>query len=162
MLFVCHFQRTQHARSTHRAPADLRLRERHRFAVGLQEQLLGGTRRGGFASVVGAHLFAVPQHDHRTATDPGGLRLDQGQHRLHGNRRINRRTTLAQHLATGLGGQRIGGSGHVFTGLAGLQVGAVTGSGFRRQRQGRGGRGVARGEGQGADDQRQGRQAKAA
>ncbi len=162
VLFMRHFQRAQHARCPDRAPADLRLRERHRFAVGLQEQLLGGAGRCGFATVIRAHLFAVPQHDHRAATDPGRLRLNQGQHRLHRNRRINRRTALTQHLAPGLGGQRIGSGGHVFAGVTGLQIGAVTGSGFRCQRQGRGGRGVARGEGQGADDQRQGRQAKAA
>jgi hypothetical protein len=100
-----------------------------------RNSFFGGAGRCGFATVVGAHLFAVPQHDHRAAADPGRLRLDQGQHRLHGNRRVDGRTALAQHLAPGLGGQRVGGCGHVLTGVASLQIGAVTGSGFRCQRQ---------------------------
>ncbi|VVN33876.1 hypothetical protein PS624_04991 [Pseudomonas fluorescens] len=162
MLVMGHHQCTQQPRCTDRATADLCLRERHRLAIGAQEQLLGGASRCGFATVVGAHLFTVPQHDHRAAADPGRLRLNQRQHRLHRNRRINRRTALTQHLATGLSSQRIGSRCHVFAGVAGLQIGAETGRGFRCHRQGRGGRGVAGGEGPGADDQRPGWQAQAA
>ncbi len=161
VLSMRQLQRPQYPGRTDRAPADLRLRKGHRFTVSLQEQLLGGPGRRRFAAVIGAHLLAIPQHNHRPATDPGRLRLNQRQHRLHRNRRINRRTTLTQHLPPGFGREWIGSSGHVFIGMTGLQISAVTGSGFRCQRQRRRGRGVACGEGQSADKQCQGWQVKA-
>ncbi|MNZ70303.1 hypothetical protein D3C78_886360 [compost metagenome] len=162
VFLVGQFQRAQHPRSTDRAPANLRLREWHRFTVSLQEEFFVGAGRCGFAAVVGAHGLAIPQHDQRTATDPRGLRLYQRQHRLHGNRRVDGRATLAQHLTPGCGGQRVGGRGHVFAGVLSLQVGAIP-----RRHLGRGGQGadrwgVAGGEGQGAGDERQGAEAIAA
>ena len=54
-------QRAQHARGAHRTPANLRLGERHRLAIGLQEQFFGGAGRCGFAAVVSAHGSCRPR-----------------------------------------------------------------------------------------------------
>ena len=129
------FKRAQYAWRPHRATTNLRLGERHRCAVGLQEKLLGGAGRCGFSAVISAHVLAVPQHDQRTTADAGGLRLDQRQYRLHRNRGIDGRTALTQHFPPGFGRQRIGGCCHVFRGVPGLQVGAITRGDFRRDGQ---------------------------
>ena len=88
-LFVRHLQGAQYARRTHRAPANLRIRERHRRTVGLQEQTLCRPGRCCFTAVISLHLLSIPQHDECTAADAGRLRFHQSQYRLHGNRRIN-------------------------------------------------------------------------
>jgi len=44
------------------------------------------------------------------AGDPGALRLDESEHRLHRNRRVDRVAPLAQNLKSGIDRQRIGGS----------------------------------------------------
>jgi hypothetical protein len=106
-------KRSQHPGRTHGAPADLCLGEGHRLAVGLQEQLLGGAGRGGFAPVVSAYGLTIPEHDQRATTDARGLRFDQRQNRLHGNGGIDGRATATQHLASGFGSQWVGGCGHV-------------------------------------------------
>ncbi|MNP05294.1 hypothetical protein D3C76_972410 [compost metagenome] len=63
-------QGSQHPRGAHRAPSDHRLGERHRLAIGLQEQFFAGAGRCGFAPVVSAHGLAVPEHDQRAAAYP--------------------------------------------------------------------------------------------
>ena len=88
-LLVRHLQGAQYPWSAHRAPANLRIRERHRRTVGLQEKTLRGPGRRSFAAVISLHVVPIPQHDERTAADAGRLRFHQGQYRLHGNRRIN-------------------------------------------------------------------------
>ncbi|MNL19096.1 hypothetical protein D3C87_1402780 [compost metagenome] len=128
----------QHARCAHRTTTDLCLSERHRLSVGLQEKLLGGAGRCCFTTVVGTHFFTVPQHNQRATADARRLRFDQRQHGLHRNRRIDGRAAATQHLAPGFGCQRVGGCGHVFCGMSGLQVGAITGCAFRREWQCRG------------------------
>ncbi|MNP16633.1 hypothetical protein D3C76_1090380 [compost metagenome] len=155
-------QGAQYAGRAHRAAANLRLGERHRLSVGLQEKLLGGAGRGGFTPVVGAHGLAIPEYDQCAATDARRLWLDQRQHRLHRNRGIDGRATPAQHRPPGFGRQRVGRRGHVFLGVLSLQVGAETGSAFRCEWQRRHRSVVARGKGQGAGEQSQGGQAIAA
>ena len=150
-LFVRHLQGAQYPWRAHRAPANLRIRERHRRTVGLQEQTLCRPGRCCFAAVVSLHVVPIPQHDERTAADAGRLRFHQGQYRLHGNRRINGRTALAQHFTPGFGGQRVGGGSHMALGVAGAQVGAIA----RAQLRGRWlfiDRRVAGGKGQGGGD----------
>ncbi|MCY1411982.1 hypothetical protein D9M71_273780 [compost metagenome] len=156
------FQGTQYAGRAHRAAANLRLGKAHRLSIGLQEKFFGGTGRGGFTAVVGAHGFAIPKYDECAATDARRLWLDQRQHRLHRNRGIDGRAAPAQHLPPGFGCQRVGRRCHEFLGVLSFQIGAETGSAFRGERQRRHRSVVARGQGQGTDDQRQGRQAMAA
>ncbi len=83
-------KRAQHARGAHRAATDLRLSESHRCAVCLQEQFLGCLGWRSFPAVIRAHIPPIPQHDECTAADAGRLRLDQRQHGLHRNGRVNR------------------------------------------------------------------------
>ena len=80
-----HLQCAQDPRRADRTATDLCLRERHRLAIGLQEQPFGGARRCGFAAIVGAHGLAVPQHDHGATANSRRLGFYQGQHRLHGD-----------------------------------------------------------------------------
>jgi hypothetical protein len=84
------------------------------LAIGLQEKLLGGAGRCRFATIVGAHAFTIPEHDQRPTADTRRLRFDQRQYCLHRNRRIDGRAAATQHFASGFGGERVGGSGHVF------------------------------------------------
>ncbi|VVN75485.1 hypothetical protein PS685_05275 [Pseudomonas fluorescens] len=155
VFLMSQFQCAQHPWRAHRTTTDLCLSERHRLAVGLQEKLLGGAGRCGFAAVVSAHGLAIPKHDQRTTADARGLRLYQRQHGLHRNGRIDRRTTPAQHLPPGFCRQGIGRCRHVFRGVPGLQVGAVARGGFRCDRQRRGGRSIARGKDRSGGNQRQ-------
>ncbi|MNR02605.1 hypothetical protein D3C85_1184610 [compost metagenome] len=123
-------QGSQDTRRPHGTTANLRLGKSHRFPVRLQEQLLGGTGRRGFAAVVGAHGFAIPKHDQCATTNTRRLRFDQRQHGLHRNRRVDGRAASAQHLAPGFSGQRVGGGRHVFFGMLGAQVGAIARGAF--------------------------------
>ena len=117
VLLVGHFQRSEHARHAHRTPAYLGLRKRYRLAISPQEHARVGPCRGRFATIKGLNLLAIPIQNESTATDATGLRLDQRKHRLHGDRRINRRPALAQHLLPGSGCQRVGRCGHMASGV---------------------------------------------
>ena len=133
MACVRHLEHAHGAGHADRAAADHRLLERHRLAVGLQEQPLVGQRRRGLAAVEGFDARAVPMQDERAAADAAGLRLDQREHHLHRHRRIDRRATGLEHLMAGLGGQRVGrGNGEAPGAPAGLDAGA--GSRLRLQR----------------------------
>jgi len=76
-------------------------------------------------------------HEEGTAADARGLRLDQGQHHLGVDGRVDGGTPGSQHLAAGLGGQRVGGGDHVFGGdgrRSGLGGGRCGGLGRPRLR----------------------------
>jgi len=45
-------------------------------------------KQARFAAIKHLQLSAIVVQQKRTAADTAGLRLDQGQHHLHGNRRI--------------------------------------------------------------------------
>jgi hypothetical protein len=85
------------------------LAHRQRLAVGLEEHLRrgGGGRR--LAAVEGLHLVAVPMHQEGAARDAAGLRLDEAQHGLYRDGRIDGRAAGPQHLDAGIHGQRVGG-----------------------------------------------------
>ncbi|MNP44790.1 hypothetical protein D3C76_1386670 [compost metagenome] len=127
MLLVGHFQCPQHTGDSHRATADLRGPERHRATVGLQEQRFGHGGRRRLAAIVGLHLLAIPVQDEPPTANAAGLRLDQGQHHLHGDRRIDRAAAGPQHRSPGLAGQRVGSRHHVPAGVHRLQAAAVAG-----------------------------------
>ena len=60
------------------------------------------------------------------AANAARLRLDQAQHHLHGHGRVGCRAAGAQHIAAGLGGQRVGRDHHVLLGRDLLDAGAVS------------------------------------
>ena len=47
------------------------------------------------------------------AAEARGLRLDEPEHQLHRDRRVDRRAALTQNLAAGLGRERMRGHRHV-------------------------------------------------
>ena len=126
VLGVGQFQRAQHARRAHRAPTDDALHEVHGLAV-LHEQVGRGGGGRGLAAVVGQRLVAIEMQQEQATADARRLRLDEVQHHLHRDRRIDRAAAGLQHLEAGVGGQRVGGGDHEFlrrpTGLLGEAAG---------------------------------------
>jgi hypothetical protein len=110
-----HRHRPRHA---DRAAPHRRLVEAHRRAVRAQEQRRRGGGRRGLAPVPGVQgaRLAVPEQQQRAAADAARLRLDEGEHHLHRDRRIHGVAALAQHGAPGLGGERMRGGDHVAPG----------------------------------------------
>jgi hypothetical protein len=87
--------------------------EVHRLAV-LQEPVrLGGGGRG-LAAVVGLQLLGafVPVDEECASAETRRLRLDQAEHELGGDGRVDRRAAGAQHLAARFGGERARGRDH--------------------------------------------------
>src|SRR2546430_17150963 len=78
--------------------------ERQRLAVLVQKHVGLRAGRRALAAIDGAHLARVPVvvQQERTAGDPGALRLDESEHRLHGNGGIDRVAPLAQNLESGV------------------------------------------------------------
>ena len=109
MAAVCQFHHAQHAGHTHRQTADGRRSHVHGAAFA-HEQVFGGGRWGGFAPVVGPHALAVVVEQKSPATDATRLRLDQGEHHLNGDGRVQRRPALAQDVQARLAGQGVGGA----------------------------------------------------
>ncbi len=121
-----HLHRAGHA---YRTAADHCLLEIHRRAVRLQEQCFVGGGRSRLAAVQGDHALTVPVQQKGAATDPAGLRLDQGQHHLHGHGGIQRAAARLEDFITGLGRQRVGRRhGEALGGPAGFS--GIAGSGF--------------------------------
>lgn len=131
----------QHAGHADRAAADPGLAQAHRRAVGAQEQVLVGTGRGGLPAVIGLHALAVPVEEEGATADTGGLRLDQRQHGLHGDGRVDGRAALPQDAPARFRRERVGGGGHVLLGVGRRHAGAVARGHLRRARRlGRDGR----------------------
>ena len=83
-------------------------------------------RRDGFGSL-------VPMDEKRAAAQPGRLRLDQSQHHLDGDRRIDGAAAFAQDFKPCLGRQRIRRRDHV-PGRFGLCLFAAAAGGLWRAR----------------------------
>ena len=82
----------QHARHADRAPADYRFHKRDRFPV-LTEETIRSCRSGrGLAAVVAAQALVAfgPVEEERAPADARGLRLDQAEHHLNRDRRVER------------------------------------------------------------------------
>ncbi len=121
-----HLHRAGHA---YRTAADHCLLEIHRRAVRLQEQCFVGGGRSRLAAVQGDHALTVPVQQKGAATDPAGLRFDQGQHHLYGHGGIQRAAARLEDFITGLGRQRVGRRhGEALGGPAGFS--GIAGSGF--------------------------------
>jgi hypothetical protein len=89
-----------------------------------------------------ASTAAVVVQQEGAAAYAAGLRLDQREHHLHGDRRIHRRAAGLEDLVAGIGGQRVGrGHGEFFRGPARLGREARSAFGLR----GRAARGFAGG-----------------
>ena len=94
--------------------------------------VLGGGGWRSLSAVVGVDLVGlrvVVQRERSTA-DARRLRLDEAEDHLRGHECVGRRAAIAQRLAGGLGGERVGGRRGVGVGLHGLHAGAVAGSGL--------------------------------
>ncbi|MNS87276.1 hypothetical protein D3C72_1212150 [compost metagenome] len=133
-------RKIEHAHSTwraHRAAAGTGAGLRHGLvAVADVAQVI---RRGcsgrRFTAIIGRHFLAgciVVEHE-SAAANAARLWLHQPQHHLHGNRRINRRSTGFEHLAARLGRQRIGSDHHVLVAFHDLLAGTVAGGKFRKR-----------------------------
>ncbi len=137
VLAVRERQHAQHARRARRPAAHDALGTRHRRAVRMLEQMLVRLRRRRLAAVERLHLLAVVIHQERAAADARRLRLDEREHQLRRDGRVDRRAALLQHLVARLDGQRIRGRHHVLARRpAGLLAVAAGGLGGPLQRRG--------------------------
>jgi len=120
VLPVDGFKHAQYARRADRTAADHGVVEGHRLVAGHEKALV---RRSGrrLAAVEGLHPPAIEMQHEGAAADAGTLWFDQVEHHLHGDRRIDRRATGAQDLATGVGSQWIGRRRHVPSGRRAVQ-----------------------------------------
>jgi len=87
------------------------------LAFGIEQQVVCDRSGCCFAAIEGLHfgncvypLTCCTVQQKRTTTNATGLRLNQAQHHLHGNRCINRRAACFQHIKACLCGQGIGRS----------------------------------------------------
>ena len=104
-------QHADHSRRGNGATADHSVIKRHGLAIGSDEQIFCCTCWRGFTAVKSGDAALVIVKQECTATDATGLRLNQAQHHLYGNRRIQGIATLLQNFQAGFCGYRIGG-GH--------------------------------------------------
>ncbi|MCY1214229.1 hypothetical protein D9M72_260370 [compost metagenome] len=152
VLFVRQLQSAQQAGHADRHAVVDGLRERQRFALGIQEAVLAGRGGRGLAAVVGLDAAGPGriQHHERAAADARGLRLHQVQHHLGRDGGVHYAAAPAQHFVAGLRRQRIGRHHHEMRGPRQLTVPRAAG-GLRVEVLGRLGR-PRPGGGQGAHD----------
>jgi hypothetical protein len=114
IFFVRHFQHGYDAGYADGQSARDHLRFWTRLAVRPQEHVGRRGRRRGFAAVEGGDFFGlgVVQHEECAAAKTGGFGLDQREHHLCCDRRIDRRTALVQHFEPGLRGIGVRGRNH--------------------------------------------------
>ena len=85
------FQHGQRARHANRPPAGHGFQEGHGPAIAQEQRGRCGSGRG-FPPIPGFHatIGSAAKHDEGTATNAGGLRFHERQHRLHGDCGIQR------------------------------------------------------------------------
>ena len=98
------------------------------------KQRRGRGRRGGLPPVEGRQLLArrIPGDQEGAAAQAGGLWLDQTQHKLRRDRRVDGAPAFPQHLGGGRGGIRIGDRRHPAFGLD-QRLGREAGRDLRRE-----------------------------
>ena len=108
VALVRELEHAQHTRDTDRAATDDGVHERHGFPVA-HEPLGPGRSWSCLAAVVAPKLLLAlrPVQEERAAADAGGFRLDQPQHHLHRDRRIDRRAAAREHRIAGLRRERM-------------------------------------------------------
>lgn len=134
-LLMGKLQHRQQAGHTHRDAGGDGLAEAERLALGIEEHRRAGARRRRLATVVdrdGLRAGIVMQQEAATA-DARGLRLDDTQDHLDGNRGIDGRTAAPQHVQSGLDRKRMGRRHHC------LRCREACRSAARRQQQKQGG-----------------------
>mgnify|MGYP003345843803 CR=1 FL=1 len=92
MIAMGEFQHPDQSRYAHRAAADHCGREPQRLPRGVHESIRPGAGRCRLATVVGVHLTCerIVMQQKPPAAEPRGLRLDQREHGLRGDRRVAR------------------------------------------------------------------------
>ena len=132
MVAVRQFEHAQHAGHAHRQAAMGCLAHVHGAALA-QEQGFSGSGRRGFAPVVGPHALAVVVEQKCTAANATRLRLNQREHHLHRDGRVQCRPALAQDVQARLAGQRVGGA-HPLACKVNAALAVQAGGGFGLQR----------------------------
>ena len=115
VLVVGELQRGERAGHADRKTARHRRVARQRLAVRIEEELGRGGGGRGLAAVDACELLGagVPIENVAAAADARGLRLDQIEHHLRGDARVDRAAAFAQDGEPGFGRQRMGGDNHV-------------------------------------------------
>ena len=116
MFFMHHCQHPDGTGYAGCTPAGYRLAIAQRLSVGPEEHRRAGLRRRGLPAVINSQFAgcAIQIGQEGAATKAGTLRLDQRQHRLHGNRRIDGTTAPFQNILTRFRRRRIGGNDEGF------------------------------------------------
>ena len=155
MLAVCQLQHAHRARNAHRAAAHDGVVEGQGLAVRADEELVGDGSGCCFAPVIGFHAGTRSMQQEGAAANAARLRLDQRQHHLHRNGRVDGRAARLEHLVARVGGQRVGrGHGKLFSGPARFFGGARRALGLAGHGVGQRRCGVATGQQRGGGDQR--------
>ena len=112
-------ERGEHAGDADRASALHRLIARQRLAGRVEEQIRRRRGRRGLAPVEIQQGLAhrVPGEKKRAAADPRGLRLDDTEHHLRGDGRVDGAAAFAQDGKSCLGGERVRRHHHLPLGL---------------------------------------------
>ena len=103
-----HLEHAHRAGRADRAATDHAVVKRHGLAVGTDEEVFVGRCRRGFAAIKGFDFASVGMQEKSAAANAARLRLDQRQHHLHGNGRINGRAAGLESLVARFGGQWVG------------------------------------------------------
>ena len=113
VLAMRELEHAQRARHSDGETADADVPERLRASVRAEEHVGCRCRRSRLAAFVGRDGAGTPvlgrgvdEHE-RPAADAGGLRLDERQHELHGDRGVDRAAARAQDLPARFRGVRI-------------------------------------------------------
>ena len=114
VFLVGEFQHRQDAGHADRDAGGDGLAIAERLAVAIEEHRRRGAGRRRLAAVVDGDGLgrAVVVQQEAAAADARGVRLDDAQHHLHGDGRIDRGAAAPQHFQTGLDGQRMGRRHH--------------------------------------------------
>ncbi len=111
VLLMGEAEHPDRARNAGRPPAQQRDVERQRLARRIEEHARGRLRRGDFAAVVDGELAGarVEIIHEGAAPDARALRLDEAEHRLDGDRRVDRVAAALEDIEAGLCRERVGG-----------------------------------------------------
>ena len=121
------FKKTNKARHADREAASHGLFDEYKAAPFGQEPVGPGGSRRRLPAIIGLKGFrtSVPMQDKGPTADPGRLRLDQCEHHLRGNRRIDGAAALGEYFRCRFGRQRICCHSHIRLGVDELFLGAA-------------------------------------